>query len=219
MSDTKQISVPVTGMTCANCVASVERNIKKVNGVSVANVNLTTERASVEYDAALTNLDDIMARIERAGYGIAVGEADIIVHRMSDDNDARRLQKTLDSMDGVINASVNFTTERARIKYVPTIVSQSDLRRAISATGFEAVETGGNAEDAEQIARDKEIATQRHLLIVGLIFTLPLFLLSMGRDMEPDWRLGASTPGQLVVLRAGHTGAVLCWLAVLHRRI
>lgn len=182
MSETKQISVPVTGMTCANCVAAVERNIKKVDGVSVANVNLTTERASVEYDSSLATLDDIMGRIERAGYGIALGEADIIVHRMSDDNDARRLEKSLTAMDGVINASVNFASERVRVKYVPTIISQSDLRRAISGAGFEPVEMGGDAEDAEQLAREKEISTQRRLLITGLIFTLPLFLLSMGRD-------------------------------------
>ncbi|MEJ2513499.1 MAG: heavy metal-associated domain-containing protein [Anaerolineales bacterium] len=95
MSETKQISIPVTGMTCANCVSAVERNIKKVDGVQVANVNLTTERAAVEYDPSKANLGAMISRIERAGYGIATGEADLIVHRMSDDNDARRLEKTL----------------------------------------------------------------------------------------------------------------------------
>ncbi|MBN2500050.1 MAG: cation transporter, partial [Anaerolineales bacterium] len=43
MSESKQLTLPVTGMTCANCVASVERNLKKEEGVAVANVNLATE--------------------------------------------------------------------------------------------------------------------------------------------------------------------------------
>ena len=45
MPPTKQLTLPITGMTCANCVAAVERNIKKVDGVQVANVNLSSERA------------------------------------------------------------------------------------------------------------------------------------------------------------------------------
>ena len=82
MSETKQISIPVTGMTCANCVSAVERNIKKVEGVQLANVNLTTERAAVEYDPATATLGEMIDRIERAGYGIATGIADLAIQRM-----------------------------------------------------------------------------------------------------------------------------------------
>ena len=57
MSEIKQITLPITGMTCANCVSTVERNLKKVKGVEVANVNLTTERASIEYDADQAELE------------------------------------------------------------------------------------------------------------------------------------------------------------------
>ena len=50
MADTTQVTLPITGMTCANCVAAVERNLKKVDGVQVANVNLSSERAQYSYD-------------------------------------------------------------------------------------------------------------------------------------------------------------------------
>ena len=182
MSATKQISLPITGMTCANCVSTVERNIKKVDGVDSANVNLTTERATVDFDPALAGLEDILGRIERAGYGIATGEADLIIQRMSDDNDARRLEKALTQVEGVVEANVQFATERARVRYIPTLASQADLRRAVAAAGFAALELGGETEDVEGEARRREIATQKRLLITGLLFTLPLFLLSMGRD-------------------------------------
>jgi Cu+-exporting ATPase len=183
MSKNKQLTLPITGMTCANCVATVERNLKKVDGVQIANVNLSSERATVEYDPSLAGLDDLIARVQRAGYGVATGEADLLIQRLSDDNDARRLEKALVSLDGVLEASVNFTTERARVRYIPTMVSQADLRRAVTSVGFEAVDTGGEAEDAEALAREREIAEQRRLLIVGLLFTIPLFFFSMGRDM------------------------------------
>lgn len=210
MTQTKQISIPVTGMTCANCVSAVERNIKKVDGVDVVNVNLTTERATVDFDPNLANIDGMIAKIERAGYGIAAGEADLVIQGLSDDNDARRLEKTLSEIEGVMEAGVNFGTERARVKYVPTIVSQVELRRAVKSAGFDALELGGDAEDAEQKAREHEINTQRRLLIIGTLFTLPLFLLSMLRDFNVlgawaheawvNWLMwGLATPVQFYV--------------------
>jgi P-type Cu+ transporter len=58
MPETKQLTLPITGMTCANCVATVERSLKKENGVAGANVNLSSERATVEFDPSLVGLDD-----------------------------------------------------------------------------------------------------------------------------------------------------------------
>ena len=193
MSDTKQLTLPITGMTCANCVAAVERNLKKLDGVNSAVVNLSSERASVEYDPIKLNLGDMINRVERAGYGIATGEADLVIKRLADDNDARRLEKTLSKLDGVLDSQVIFTTEKARVRYVPTIISQTEIRKAISAVGFEALELGGEAEDAEARAREVEINQQRKLLLIGVLFTLPLFIFSMARDFNflPMWAHGS----------------------------
>ncbi len=183
MGNTKQLTLPITGMTCANCVATVERGLKKEQGVETAVVNLSSERATVMFDPATVGLPALVRRIERAGYGIATGEADLVIKRLADDNDARRLEKALDKLEGVLEASVSLTTERARVKYVPTVVSQAEIRAAVARSGFEALEIGGEAQDVEARARETEIANQKRLLITGLIFTLPLFLFSMARDM------------------------------------
>ena len=182
MSESKQLTLPVTGMTCANCVATVERNLKKLDGVQEAAVNLSSERATVSFDPSLLGLTELIARVERAGYGVASGEAELAIKRLADDNDARRLEKALLKLDGVLEAQVAFASEKARVRYVPTVVSQAEIRRAVVAAGFDALELGGQAEDAEAQAREKEIKEQRRLLLVGILFTLPLFLLSMGKD-------------------------------------
>jgi P-type Cu+ transporter len=180
--ETKQVTLPVTGMTCANCVATVERSLKKVGGVQSAVVNLSSERATVDFNPDLAGLDDLIGRIRKAGYDVATGEADLVIQRMSDDNDARRLEKALRGLEGVRDAQVSFSTEHALVRYVPTLVSQAELRQVVRSAGFEAVETGADAEDVERQAREAEISEQRRLLIIGLAFTLPLFLLSMARD-------------------------------------
>jgi Cu+-exporting ATPase len=183
MSESKQIVLPITGMTCANCVATIERNLKKENGVEAAVVNLSSERATVEFDPNLTGLGDLIGRVERAGYGIAVGEADLLIRGLSDDNDAKRLEKALLKTDGVREVFVSYTSGKARVKYIPTLVSQSELRKVVSSNGFQTLETGTESDDAEARARAEEIKEQRRLLTIGLIFSVPLFLIAMSRDL------------------------------------
>ncbi len=142
MSETRQVTLPITGMTCANCVATVERNLKKLDGVQAAAVNLSSERASVEFDPARLGLTDLITRVERVGYGVATGEADLVIQRLGDDNDARRLENALRKLEGVLDAQVSYATEKARVRYVPTIISQAEIRRAVAAAGFEAHRAG-----------------------------------------------------------------------------
>ncbi len=219
MSETKHMTLPVTGMTCANCVATVERSLKKLDGVGSAIVNLSSERATVEFDPSSLTLPDLIARVERAGYGIATGEADLSIKRLADNSDARRLEKALLNLDGVLGAQVNFTTEKALVRYIPTVVTQSEIRRTVAGAGFEALELGGGSEDAEAKAREHEIAEQKRLLIIGLIFTVPLFLFSMGMDfgilpmawMDAAWArwlmFVLATPVQFYVGWQYYTGA------------
>jgi len=183
MADTKLITLPITGMTCANCVATVERSLKKVEGVQTASVNLSSERATIEFDPSLANLPAMINRVQKAGYGVAEGEAIFQIKNLGDDNDARRLEKAIQGKEGVLNSRVNLVTSQAMIGYVPTVVTQQELRTTLKNSGFETYETETSGEDVEAMARQKEMEEQKHLLIVGLIFTIPLFLLSMAGDL------------------------------------
>ncbi len=188
MNNSRQIVLPVSGMTCANCVATIERNLKKLDGVESAVVNLSSERATVSYNPEHLQIEGILARIQKIGYGIALGEADLTLKRVSDSSDALRVEKVLLAMEGVQSAVVSLASERAKIKYIPTVISQDDIRKAIVSAGFDVLEAAGSGEDAEASAREAEIRQQKRLLITGLVLTIPLFILSMGRDfmLIPD---------------------------------
>ncbi|NIS82097.1 MAG: heavy metal translocating P-type ATPase [Anaerolineales bacterium] len=179
---THHLILPVTGMTCANCVATVERNLKKLDGVHTATVNLASERATLEYDPALLDQEAIIAKIRRAGYDVALGEADLALQRVGDVSDAKRLERALLEKEGVVEVRVNLASERVRVRYIPTVISQAEIRAVILRAGFSVLESDEDLEDAELQAREREIGRQRRLLIIGLVFTVPLFLLSMGRD-------------------------------------
>jgi Cu+-exporting ATPase len=182
MAETKQVVLPITGMTCANCVATIERNLKKVNGVASANVNLSSERAMIEFNPALTSLGELMGRVEKAGYGVATGTAEFYIRNISDSVDMNRLENQLNLMEGVRKTRGNVVNGRLEIDYIPTLISQAELRKKITSLGFLLNETKSTDEDVEQLARQQEIRQQLQYLIIGLIFTIPLFLFSMARD-------------------------------------
>ena len=219
MTDKIVAILPITGMDCANCVSAVERNIKKVPGVEGVNVNLTTERATFEYDSGSAKILDVIEKINRAGYGVASGEAEFLVKGLDDDSDARRLETILSEVDGLTSVNINWISGKVILRYIPTILDQSDIKNFLADKGFEAVNISGEMEDFEAIAREEEVRRQKKDLFIGIIFTVPLFLLSMSRDLnllgpwahQPwvNWLMAVlATPVQIYVGRKYYSGAV-----------
>lgn len=64
----REVTIPIGGMTCASCVAAVDRALTGLEGVSEASVNLATEKAKVVYDPSVVRLSNIKEAIEKAGY-------------------------------------------------------------------------------------------------------------------------------------------------------
>ncbi|HMK07499.1 MAG TPA: cation transporter, partial [Anaerolineales bacterium] len=178
----RQVTLPVTGMTCANCVTTIERNLRKVEGVEEASVSLASERAQVVYDPSRVDPTRLVERVRRAGYDVALGDLDLSIHGLADDNDARRLEQALRADPAVVEVQVNYAAERARLRFLPTLTGAAALRRSIEAQGFQALERGADATDVERATRTREIRRQQRRLAVGLAFTIPLFALSMAAD-------------------------------------
>ncbi|HMU60488.1 MAG TPA: heavy metal translocating P-type ATPase [Gemmatimonadales bacterium] len=71
-----RVTIPVSGMTCAACSARVQRTLERTPGVASANVNLMTNSATVEFDAAVASLDALVAAIRDTGYGAELPRPD-----------------------------------------------------------------------------------------------------------------------------------------------
>ncbi len=173
-------------MTCANCVSTVEKSLRKLSGVQQVEVNLAIERATVIYDPGVLSPQDLVRRVEQAGYGVPTATIDLAITGMTCANCVATVEKGLRKLDGVLDASVNLATERATVTYVPGQVTRRDMVEQVRRIGYDVVEAAADEamEDAEQLAREREIRHQWTRLMVGLIFSLPLFLLSMARDFE-----------------------------------
>ncbi|GAB4519359.1 MAG: heavy metal translocating P-type ATPase [Anaerolineae bacterium] len=182
---TQTIELPVTGMTCAACVRNVERALTKTEGVTDANVNIATERATISFDSALVDASGLIQSIQKSGYGVATATAELPITGMTCAACERNVTRALKKPNGVLDVHVNLATEKATITYLPGAVRRRDLIEAVEKAGYGVVDTAGMAapEDAERAARQAEIERQQRMVLIGALFTIPLFLLSMGRDL------------------------------------
>lgn len=209
---TKHVSMSIGGMTCASCVARIERFVSRMDGVKSVNVNLTTERADITIDlASPTTVDDIEAVIKKAGFSVesvsmsgqttAGAHIALGVGGMTCASCVARVERFVGRMDGVKSVVVNLTTERADIDLEPNAaVSADDIMAVINKAGFEttlldnsAQSTGEGLSDVvdsswvEQLSKRKEQeeGVLKRDLIIALILTLPVFVLEMGSHLIP----------------------------------
>jgi Cu+-exporting ATPase len=149
------------------------------------NVNFANEQVSVTFDPQIVPLKNIIDQIRQAGYDVPLSRIEIPVTGMTCVNCALTVERSLNKkVPGVINAGVNFATEHAHIEYVPGLATLDDLIQAITRAGYGAVrpDLSLDSQEVEQIAHQAEIKKQTHRFLIGVIFTTPLFILSMARD-------------------------------------
>ena len=180
----KRVTLPLTGMTCANCASNIERAVKKLPGVREANVNFATEEAAISFEPEEIQVNDLAGKIHDAGYGVAKASVEFPVTGMTCANCAMTIERTLKKkVPGVLRASVNFAAERAFVEYIPSITNLDGIIDAIEKAGYGVIRPDDIVDDdAELAARNAEIRNQTRKFMVGLLFTTPLFFLSMARD-------------------------------------
>jgi Cu+-exporting ATPase len=154
---TKQLTLPVTGMTCASCANRIERGLKKVGGVEAAQVNLASEQATVNYDPQQVQPTELVKAVEHAGYGVITDHVEFPVTGMTCASCQGRVEKALRKIEGVIAANVNLATEHASVTYAPGVADWSTLKAAVENAGYGVIETSApdvaEPEDVEAAAR------------------------------------------------------------------
>src|SRR5208283_4540945 len=133
--------MPVTGMSCYNCANTIEVNIRKVPGIIRASVDFASEKLSLTFDSDQIAEREIIASIKRIGYGVAVGKTELPVSGMHDQNDAGTLEKMLLSLEGIIQITVSYATDRASIEYIPGVISISEIAGTIRKAGFDLIDS------------------------------------------------------------------------------
>ena len=185
------IEMPIAGMTCASCVSRVERALRTPPGVLRANVNLATEKATVDYEPEQTTTADLVQAVEGAGYSVITVQETLPILGMSCASCVSRVERALRTPPGVLRADVNLASEKATVTYLPGVAGHDDLVGAVRAAGYEVVEPVRDAAgtdvdataDAQEVARAAAYRRLRLKVIVGFALSSVIFL----GTMQPHW--------------------------------
>lgn len=173
MNEQKKTTFNITGMTCAACANRIEKNLNKMDDVE-ANVNATTEKATIAYNPSSTTPTDLSNTIEKTGYGVLNDKVDLEVTGMTCAACSNRIEKVLNRSDGVDEANVNLTTENATIIYNPNSTSVETLIKKIQKLGYDAQLK--KEADEKQSHKALELKHKLTKLVISAILALPLLL-------------------------------------------
>jgi Cu+-exporting ATPase len=184
--ETRHLSLPIAGMTCASCVARVEKAVRAVPGVQAVAVNLANERAEIELDPARARPADIAAAIARAGYAVPEQEIELAVLGMTCASCVARVEKALAKVPGVARAEVNLANERARVRVSAGLAAPADLVHAVEGAGYNARVLEEPATDvaAEEAAIARRARHEFWMFVGAAVFTLPFVVHMAGLFLE-----------------------------------
>ncbi len=176
-----EASVRIKGMHCATCTGAVKDALLGLEGVSGASVNLATERATVVYDPAVTDIQSVEEAVRSAGYEVAKDEISLTIAGMHCATCATAVKEALESVPGVTGARVNFALGRAAVEYDSRLESRTGLKRAVEKAGYKVLEIEGVM--AEKLARQEELRDGLRALYVAAVFAIPVAVISMTYDL------------------------------------
>ncbi|MCG5105165.1 heavy metal translocating P-type ATPase [Oceanobacillus alkalisoli] len=213
MRERNHATIGITGMTCAACSNRVEKVLNKMDGVE-AQVNLTTEKATLDYDADKTSIEDITKKIENIGYGVLTDKTELDVFGMTCAACSNRIEKILNKQDGVKLATVNLSTETAVVEYNPALVDTDALIGKVKNLGYDA-KPKAEAEE-KQSHKEKVLKSMKTKLIISAVLTAPLLITMFVHlfnmtipaiFMNPWFQFAIATPVQFIIGWQFYTGA------------
>jgi len=154
-----RIVLPIEGMSCASCAATVQEALTGATGVGAATVNYATAKAAVDYDDAQTGVAELIKTVRAAGYDCGSASVTFGVEQLHYAPSVAPLEQVLGRVKGVVRAAANQATETVTVDYVPGATTAAALEQAVAQAGFQVAEPipAEDPAERERIMRQREI--------------------------------------------------------------
>jgi len=181
MDTKKSLNLDIIGMTCASCARTVERGLKRLDGVEEVTVNVATDRAAVTFDPTALNVTDLVGRVRESGYDVDARRVILPIGGMTCASCVRHVERALGKVEGVTAVAVNLATERATVEYLPSVATVDAMREAVHNAGYEVLDEAAQPAAGEE-AVDPEaakMAAARRRMVVAWAFTGPIVVIML----------------------------------------
>lgn len=195
----------ISGMTCASCATTIEKSLMGLEGVNEARVNVGTENAVVSYDTERISILDLEKAVADAGYRVINEKTTLKLGGMTCASCEKTIGTALERLPGVVDVSINLSSEKAVVTYNPKEVAVPDMKNAIEKAGYQYLGVEGeDGQDMEKETRDRGLIQKRNRFLVGFAVGLPLMAMiylptGLDETFVSYFMLVASTPAFVYV--------------------
>uniref|UniRef100_A0A9J8AYJ9 P-type Cu(+) transporter n=1 Tax=Cyprinus carpio carpio TaxID=630221 RepID=A0A9J8AYJ9_CYPCA len=173
--------IQIGGMTCASCVANIERNLKNEHGVHSVLVALMAGKAEVRYSPSIIDPQRIAEFIQELGFTASVmencdgsdGTLELVVRGMTCASCVHKIESNLMKQKGILYASVALATNKAHIRYDPEVTGPRDVIRWIENLGFTASLVKKDRAGSH-LDHSREIRQWKRSFLISLFFCVPV---------------------------------------------
>jgi Cu+-exporting ATPase len=188
-ADQTEWRFPVEGMTCASCVARVEKALSGIAGVLDVSVNFATEQASVKAGRDVS-METLQRAVEKAGYAVGEQSLRLKIGDMSCASCVSRVEKALKQLPGVLSAEVNLATETAEVRFAGGAVTLPQVIAAVEKAGYRAweIQASGAGSDAA-VGPAQKTGPDWWPVALAAALSAPLALPMLGALAGKHWML------------------------------
>jgi Cu+-exporting ATPase len=173
-----ELTLPVSGMTCASCVSHVGGALRSVTGVKAAEVSLAAESARIQIDSARApSQAELIAAVRSAGYDVPTERVSLRIGGMTCASCVTHVGNALREVSGVLKADVSLAAERAEVSLARGMATSRDLKDAVAGAGYtaevdEGTLTGPDQDAARRAAELRDMRNKTALSLVVALFAM-----------------------------------------------
>lgn len=190
----------IKGMHCASCAITIEKAVKKLEGVKAVEVSFGSETLLTEFDEKKVSADDFLKTVESVGYKLIIPESEseekkgepfegeilsFKVLGMDSPHCAMIVEKAIKTLPGIYKVEADFANLRVKVARNPNEVGEEQIEKVIRDSGYEPIKETSEGEgllDKEKEETEKELKDLKMKVVVGALLSIVIFLGSF-----PEW--------------------------------
>ncbi len=174
------LNIPLEGVESEHCALIVDHGLQKLKNVDAHKVELNNRRAVIETPDALSVLPEAVKIIRGLGYGVTTAKETFPVLQMTCASCAISVESMVKSIEGVVDARVNFANATLTVEFLPQLVHTDDIRKAVQSIGYDLlISPASTASKTLEELQDRKYQQLKRSTIGAALLTFPVVLMAM----------------------------------------